>query len=91
MFNLYHSGECKDYMKVYLDCLRKNGSNSTPCRPLNRDYLDCRMNKYVAIFARFSLALNRPKGPHGSRRLEEPWLVKPCWRCTAKCPSQLCE
>jgi hypothetical protein len=41
------AGECKEYMKVYLDCLRKNGSNSTPCRILNRDYLDCRMNKYV--------------------------------------------
>ncbi|CAL1696217.1 unnamed protein product [Somion occarium] len=42
-FPLDHYGECKDYMQVYLDCLRKNGSNSTPCRHLNRDYLDCRM------------------------------------------------
>lgn len=41
------SGECKQYMQVYLDCLRKNGSNSTPCRVLNRDYLDCRMNRYA--------------------------------------------
>lgn len=38
-------GECQQYMKVYLDCLKKNGSNSTPCRAFNRDYLDCRMNK----------------------------------------------
>ncbi|KAI0080052.1 hypothetical protein K474DRAFT_1682855 [Panus rudis PR-1116 ss-1] len=44
-FPLDHYGECKDYMKLYLDCLRKNGNNSTPCRHLNRDYLDCRMNK----------------------------------------------
>ncbi|KIP03519.1 hypothetical protein PHLGIDRAFT_110785 [Phlebiopsis gigantea 11061_1 CR5-6] len=44
-FPLDHYGECKEYMSVYLDCLRKNSSNSTPCRPLNRNYLDCRMNK----------------------------------------------
>ncbi|KAH9836516.1 uncharacterized protein C8Q71DRAFT_835013 [Rhodofomes roseus] len=44
-FPLDHYGECKDHMKVYLDCLRKNASNSTPCRHLNRDYLDCRMNR----------------------------------------------
>lgn len=34
-------------MKVYLDCLRKNSSNSTPCRYLNKEYLDCRMSRYV--------------------------------------------
>ncbi|PCH33295.1 hypothetical protein WOLCODRAFT_86679 [Wolfiporia cocos MD-104 SS10] len=44
-FPLDHYGECKDYMQLYLDCLRKNASNSTPCRHLNRDYLDCRMNR----------------------------------------------
>lgn len=41
------AGECKDFMRVYLDCLRKNEHNSTPCRHLNRDYLDCRMNRCV--------------------------------------------
>ncbi|GBE78441.1 hypothetical protein BKA93DRAFT_742075 [Sparassis latifolia] len=44
-FPLDHYGECKDFMKVYLDCLRKNSSNSTPCRHLNREYLDCRMDR----------------------------------------------
>ncbi|KAI0961124.1 hypothetical protein AcV7_000310 [Taiwanofungus camphoratus] len=44
-FPLDHYGECKDYMKVYLDCLRKNSSNSTPCRHLNKEYLDCRMSR----------------------------------------------
>ncbi|KAF9817437.1 hypothetical protein IEO21_03394 [Rhodonia placenta] len=44
-FPLDHYGECKDYMKVYLDCLRKNSSNSTPCRLLNREYLECRMSR----------------------------------------------
>ena len=30
-------------MQVYLDCLRKNSNSSTPCRHLNKDYLECRM------------------------------------------------
>ena len=34
-------------MQVYLDCLRKNASNSTPCRHLNKEYLECRMARYV--------------------------------------------
>ncbi|RDX56248.1 hypothetical protein K466DRAFT_581383 [Polyporus arcularius HHB13444] len=44
-FPLDHYGECKDFMKKYLDCLRKNGSNSSPCRHLNKDYLECRMSR----------------------------------------------
>ncbi|KAI0374532.1 hypothetical protein BV20DRAFT_987897 [Pilatotrama ljubarskyi] len=44
-FPLDHYGECKQYMQMYLDCLRKNGSNSTPCRHLNKDYLECRMSR----------------------------------------------
>ncbi|EIW64967.1 uncharacterized protein TRAVEDRAFT_109261 [Trametes versicolor FP-101664 SS1] len=42
-FPLDHYGECKQYMQSYLDCLRKNTNNSTPCRHLNKDYLECRM------------------------------------------------
>ena len=33
----------------YLDCLRKHASASTECRHLNRDYLGCRMKKYVCL------------------------------------------
>ncbi|OCH88603.1 hypothetical protein OBBRIDRAFT_820109 [Obba rivulosa] len=44
-FPLDHFGECTDYMKVYLDCLKKNTNNSSPCRHLNKDYLECRMNR----------------------------------------------
>ena len=36
-------------MQTYLDCLRKNGNNSTPCRHLNKDYLECRMNRCVLL------------------------------------------
>jgi len=32
-------------MVKYLDCLKTNGSASTPCRILSKDYLDCRMNR----------------------------------------------
>jgi len=38
-------GECRDKMQLYMACLKENGSTSTPCRNLSRDYLDCRMNK----------------------------------------------
>ncbi|KAI0344129.1 hypothetical protein BDW22DRAFT_1327241 [Trametopsis cervina] len=44
-FPLDHFAECRDYMKEYLACLKKNSSNSTPCRHLNREYLECRMQK----------------------------------------------
>lgn len=39
------SGECKSKMELYMACLKQNGSESTPCRVLSKDYLDCRMNK----------------------------------------------
>ena len=41
------SGECKQFMTQYLDCLKKNSSTSSDCRHLSRDYLNCRMQKYV--------------------------------------------
>ncbi|KAF9650751.1 hypothetical protein BDM02DRAFT_3111801 [Thelephora ganbajun] len=44
-FPLDHYGECKEYMIRYLGCLKTNGSASTPCRALGKDYLDCRMNR----------------------------------------------
>jgi hypothetical protein len=45
------AGECKEYMVKYLDCLKTNGSASTPCRVLGKDYLDCRMNRYAWVEA----------------------------------------
>ncbi|KAJ7368356.1 hypothetical protein B0H14DRAFT_2663472 [Mycena olivaceomarginata] len=44
-FPLDHYGECKEQMQRYMSCLRDNSSTSSPCRPLSKDYLDCRMNK----------------------------------------------
>ncbi|KAF8202931.1 hypothetical protein BJ912DRAFT_842367 [Pholiota molesta] len=44
-FPLDHYGECKDKMQLYMACLKQNGSTSSPCRVLSKDYLDCRMDK----------------------------------------------
>ena len=43
-------GECKDYMTAYMGCLKTNKNDSTPCRPLSKNYLDCRMRKCVCLF-----------------------------------------
>lgn len=44
-FPLDHYGECRAMMTAYMKCLKENSSNSTPCRGLSREYLDCRMQK----------------------------------------------
>ncbi|CAE6474254.1 unnamed protein product [Rhizoctonia solani] len=38
-------GECKSFMTSYLKCLSKNKNDSTPCRHLNKEYLECRMKR----------------------------------------------
>lgn len=32
-----------------MECLQKNGSASAPCRALSKEYLECRMQKYVIL------------------------------------------
>ncbi|TFL06354.1 hypothetical protein BDV98DRAFT_499155 [Pterulicium gracile] len=44
-FPLDHFGECKDEMKLYMDCLRKNSGTSTECQGVSKAYLHCRMKK----------------------------------------------
>lgn len=39
------SGECKDFMKEYVKCVRANKNNNGACRELSRAYLQCRMDK----------------------------------------------
>jgi cytochrome c oxidase assembly protein subunit 19 len=36
-------------MTRYLDCLNRNSSASSECRHSNKDYLNCRMQKYAFI------------------------------------------
>ncbi|KAL4069464.1 hypothetical protein J3A83DRAFT_3563066 [Scleroderma citrinum] len=44
-FPLDHDGECKEQMMLYMECLKKNSSTSTPCRTFSKNYLECRMSK----------------------------------------------
>ncbi|KAG2176959.1 hypothetical protein INT43_007613 [Umbelopsis isabellina] len=44
-FPLDHDGECKDFMKEYIKCVRANKNNNGACRDLSRAYLQCRMER----------------------------------------------
>ena len=43
-----NTGECKHIISGYLKCIKLNrGTNDEACRKLAKDYLACRMDKYV--------------------------------------------
>ncbi|KAI8490699.1 hypothetical protein Bbelb_314920 [Branchiostoma belcheri] len=42
-FPLDHGGECKEFMRKYMRCLRDNLGENTKCRVESKDYLECRM------------------------------------------------
>ncbi|OQS03852.1 hypothetical protein THRCLA_21043 [Thraustotheca clavata] len=44
-FPLDHYGECKEPIKVYLECLRQKKNNQIDCKHLAQRYLECRMEK----------------------------------------------
>ncbi|ORY88270.1 hypothetical protein BCR35DRAFT_263672 [Leucosporidium creatinivorum] len=44
-FPLDHDGECKEFMVKYLQCMKGAKSQSTDCRHLSKEYLNCRMEK----------------------------------------------
>ena len=39
------TGECKEYMKKYMNCLKKNNNDNHKCRTESKDYLQCRMDR----------------------------------------------
>lgn len=41
----YTIGECKEFMVKYLKCMKTSKSQSTECRHLSKEYLNCRMEK----------------------------------------------
>ena len=43
-FPLDHFGECTQLMTAYMECMKRNRSQSTKCRIESRDYLQCRMD-----------------------------------------------
>lgn len=45
------TGECKDYMVKYLKCMKTSKSQSTDCRHLSKEYLNCRMEKCVQVLS----------------------------------------
>ena len=40
-------GECKEFMMKYMECLKRNDHNGGLCRDESREYLQCRMEKWV--------------------------------------------
>uniref|UniRef100_A0A7S2UWU7 Cytochrome c oxidase assembly protein COX19 n=1 Tax=Fibrocapsa japonica TaxID=94617 RepID=A0A7S2UWU7_9STRA len=44
-FPLDHGGECKEYMKAVLKCLKENNQNHILCRDASKAYLKCRMDR----------------------------------------------
>ncbi|KAL0095463.1 hypothetical protein J3Q64DRAFT_1828581 [Phycomyces blakesleeanus] len=44
-FPVDHDGECKDFMKNYVKCMRVNKNNNGACREFSKAYLQCRMDK----------------------------------------------
>ncbi|CAH1258465.1 COX19 [Branchiostoma lanceolatum] len=42
-FPLDHGGECKEFMRKYMRCLRDTLGENTKCRVESKDYLECRM------------------------------------------------
>lgn len=46
-FPLDHDGECKEYMKKYMNCLKKNNNDNHKCRTESKDYLQCRMDRQL--------------------------------------------
>jgi len=64
-------------MVKYLDCLKTNGSASTPCRVLGKDYLDCRMSRCAWLRFDLEWMADCMQGTHGTRRLEKSWDGEP--------------
>ncbi|KAI8837831.1 hypothetical protein BC829DRAFT_364998, partial [Chytridium lagenaria] len=38
-------GECKEFIKPYVNCIKQSRGDSSKCRVFSKVYLECRMNK----------------------------------------------
>ena len=47
---------------VYMKCLKNNENTSTACRALSRDYLECRMQKWVLHCRKSGLLIRIHRG-----------------------------
>ncbi|KAI8882261.1 hypothetical protein K501DRAFT_101990 [Backusella circina FSU 941] len=43
-FPLDHDGDCTQFMKAYVKCLKENKNNNGMCREFSKAYLQCRMD-----------------------------------------------
>lgn len=46
-FPLDHLGECREFARAYLRCMKEHANLTTQCRPLAKQFLACRMDTYV--------------------------------------------
>ncbi|KAJ8614456.1 hypothetical protein CTAYLR_000823 [Chrysophaeum taylorii] len=53
-FPLDHAGECKPFKEAFLACMKEHGSEHINCKPLSKQYLQCRMDR--GLMARDDLA-----------------------------------
>lgn len=71
-------GECKHIISGYLKCIKSNrGTNDEACRKLAKDYLSCRMDKYVAPIPIHRCHRTRPITQYDekSRNIIDGWLA----------------
>ena len=47
IFPLDHDAECKPFIEKYLACLNESNDVHHKCKPLSKDYLQCRMDKQL--------------------------------------------
>ncbi|KAJ2491875.1 Suppressor of Sensor Kinase (SLN1) [Coemansia sp. RSA 2050] len=48
-FPLDHEGECKHVMTRYLECLQVSKGNNKRCKPISKEYLECRMQRKLMV------------------------------------------
>jgi cytochrome c oxidase assembly protein subunit 19 len=44
-FPLDFYGECNEFVRAYMNCLKSNKNDAMICKPLSKKYLQCRMDK----------------------------------------------
>ena len=49
VFPLDHDAECKDIMKIFLDCIKSNKGDHFNCKNQSQAYLQCRMDHGLMV------------------------------------------
>lgn len=74
------AGECKAHMMKYMQCLKKHGNSSIPCRVESGDYLECRMNWYVSVVCCAWLSERRGAAASWIATSGRTWVSRTSWR-----------